>query len=201
VKGLAFLRGVSPAFVQAALATFWLWAIFAGLLVAAVASVASGRLPETSAIAFAYGYVGVMAVTWLSVFLFLICRRDGRAYLTREASTTLGYHMGGRAEDLTIAGLVLAGLTLGTTTSEAAGLLTVGFACFLTAFATGSWFGRNSSEVAMAAARWLGLAALVGGVFLAPLAASLVGRMAVAVAGIAVALYALVDAQARVRLR
>jgi hypothetical protein len=176
----------------------------AGMAVMAAAAVVTGvpsQFPTASGDSMwrmgAYGFFAAVDAAWLSLFVKLLVTKDGRCYLAKPVETKLGFYMAGRAENLTIAGLVLAALTLGNPNPEPAGLLTIALASFLAGFATSAWLGRKSTDLVGTALHWIGLTALVAGVSLVPAAAIPVGRTAVVFGGFAIAIYSVVDLRSR----
>lgn len=173
----------------------------AALAIAAVVTVVYSVSPVTSGDAaariVAYGFFAGVDLAWLGLFVKLLAIEEGRRYLGQAAQVQLAFHMAGRAENLTIAGLVLAALTLGSPPPEAASLLTIALASFLVVFATSSWVGQKSSDLIATAVHWIGMTALVAGVSLVPAAATTAGRTALLFGGAAIAIYSIVDLRSR----
>ncbi|HYN50726.1 MAG TPA: hypothetical protein VES62_07355 [Thermoleophilaceae bacterium] len=190
-------RGDQSPTIESALAAVGMAAIAIAVVVTAMYSVSRVTSGDAIARIVAYGFFAAVDVAWLGLFVKLLAIKGGRRYLGEPAVVQLGFYMAGRAENLIIAGLVLAALTLGNPNPDAASLLTIALASLLVVFATSSWVGRKSSDLVGTAVHWIGMAALVAGVSLVPATATTVGRTALLFGGAAIAIYSIVDLRSR----
>jgi hypothetical protein len=128
--------------------------------------VQSGALTIEDALGVAeYGLVLLVALIWAGVIgrLWLL----SPAYLTQTTSKRTGdivMQLG--PQHLSIAGLVLAALSVGTAFQSAAPLLIVSLCAFLVAYVVGGTPQANAALIGGDAMSWSGIATLLGAVFL-----------------------------------
>jgi hypothetical protein len=112
--------------------------------------------------------VGLISIWWVGLcFLFPLTPR-GRAWIRDDAGPRLmAANIADRADSLTIAGLVLAGLAIGpaSTLGRASTPLVAAFAAFIAAWGAGFLPGRISSTLARDALHWIGLGCVLAAVF------------------------------------
>jgi len=112
--------------------------------------------------------VGATSIWWLCLCFVLPLRRDGRAWIRDDAGPELmKANIAERADSLTIAGLVLAGLAIGpaSTLGRASAPLVAALTAFVAAWAAGFLPGRISSTLARDTLHWIGLGCVLAAVF------------------------------------
>jgi hypothetical protein len=149
--------------------------------------------------------VGVGSIWWLVLCARLPATATGRAYLADSTGEELeALNVATRIDNLTIAGLVLAGLAIGpeATIGKESGPLLASLSAFVAAWAAGFFPDRMSSTVTRDALHWIGLSCLLAavcGLAVELDRASLGPRVAVFGASLVVGIYSFLHARAHWR--
>lgn len=151
-----------------------------------------------------FSIVAVGSIWWIGLCVRLPATASGRAYLADSTGEELeALNVATRNDNLTIAGLVLAGLAIGpvATVGKESGPLFASLSAFVAAWAAGFFPDRMSSTVTRDALHWIGLSCLMAAVcgLAVDLGGSLGPRVAVFVASLIVGVYSFLHARAHWR--